>query len=241
MSVLEKRQLAPDTQPEPDCQPDNVAPANPPAWPSSGALAPVIGDIRFRTLLGETAWAELPEAVQRRFSKRLGAGEVVVYRGEVLETELSRLGRLLSFLTRPIGAPLPLTDGATGPALVLVSEDAGLGGQCWLRIYTRTGKFPQSIHSAKRFRGPTGLEEYVGCGIGMALRVSVEAGALVFRSAGYFLALGSRRLPLPAFMCPGQMRIEHRDLGNGSFAFTLDVTHRLAGRLVYQLAHFRDA
>jgi len=204
------------------------------------ATAP-IEDFRFRALLGEAAWARLPEAVQRRFSKCLAPDETIVYRGEVVATELSRLGRLLSFFARAIGAPLPLADGATGPALVVVSEDARLGGQCWLRIYTRPGRFPQAIHSAKRFRGPTGLEEYVGCGIGMALRVSVDDGALVFRSSGYFLDLGRWRLQLPRLLHPGRMRIEHRDLGGGSFAFTLELTHRLCGRLVYQLARFRDA
>jgi hypothetical protein len=155
----------------------------------SSPPAPSIEDIRFRTLLGEAAWMQLPDAVRKRFSKCLAPGDIIVYRGEVLATKLSRAGRVLSFLARAIGAPLPLTDGATGPALVVVSEDAHLGGQCWLRIYNRPGRFPQAIHSAKRFRGATGLEEYVGYGIGMALRVTVEDGALLFRSAGYFLAL----------------------------------------------------
>lgn len=227
MSAAEQRRIVPSG-------------AATPVGDGEPALTPAIGDIRFRTLVGESAWAQLPEAVRRRFSKRLGPDETIVYRGEVLGTQLSRAGRVLSFIARAIGAPLPLTDGATGPALVVVSEDERLGGQCWLRIYNRPGRFPQAIHSAKRFRGPTGLEEYVGFGIGMALRVSVEDGALMFRSAGYFLALGERRLPLPRFMWPGQMTIEHRDLGNGRFAFLLDLTHRLSGRLVSQLAHFDD-
>lgn len=201
---------------------------------------PAIEDIRFRTLLGEAAWMQLPEAVRRRFSKCLAPGEVTVYRGDVLRTKLSRVGSILSFLARAIGAPLPLTDGATGPALVVVSEDAIFGGQCWLRIYNRPGRFPQAIHSAKRFRGATGLEEYVGYGIGMALRVTVDDGALLFRSAGYFLALGNRRLRLPRLLHPGQMTIAHRDLGAGQFEFTLELTHPLAGQLVNQLAHFRD-
>jgi hypothetical protein len=209
--------------------------------PGTAAGPRALGDLRFRALVGEAAWAELPEAVRRRFSKRLGPDDTVVYRGTVVATELSAVGRVLSFLARAIGGPLPLADGATGPALVVVTEDAPLGGQCWLRIYQRPGRFPQAIHSAKRFRGPTGLEEYVGCGIGMALRVSVEGGALIFRSAGYFLQLGRWRLRLPRALSPGSMQIEHRDEGGGTFAFSLALTHPLFGRLVYQLAYFRDA
>jgi hypothetical protein len=203
-------------------------------------LAP-IEDLRFRTLVGERAWGELPEAVRRRFSKCLGASDAVVYQGLVTATRLSPAGRALSFLARAIGSPLPLTDGATGPAVVIVTEDEGLGGQSWLRIYARPGRFPQAIHSAKRFGGPTGLEEYVGCGIGMALQVSVEDGALAFRSAGYFLQVARWRLPIPRPLHPGQMLIVHRDIGSESFEFSLSLTHRVFGRLVHQMAVFRDA
>jgi hypothetical protein len=41
-------------------------------------------------------------------------------------------------------------------------------------------------------------------------------------------------------MHPGRMQIEHRDEGNGSFAFSLKLSHPLLGRLVHQFAVFRD-
>ena len=216
------------------------AEAQVPDFPSVPTGPVAVGDLRFRTLVGEAAWAELPEAVRRRFSKCLAPDETLIYRGHVIETRLSRAGRVLSFLARAIGSPLPLTDGAIGPALVVVTEDPRLGGQSWLRIYTRPGRFPQAISSTKRFRGATGLEEYVGCGIGMSLRVTVEEGVLIFRSAGYFLELGRWRLPIPRALSPGRMQIEHRDDGLAAFAFSLLLTHPLLGELVHQVAIFRD-
>jgi hypothetical protein len=231
VSVVDKRKVALQPQPLPHAAPAAAVPIAPGA----------IEDLRFRALVGERAWGELPEAVRRRFSKCLGPNEALVYQGLVTATRLSPAGRVLSFLARAIGSPLPLTDGATGPAVVIVTEDAGLGGQSWLRIYARPGRFPQAIHSAKRFSGPTGLEEYVGCGIGMALRVGVEEGALAFRSAGYFVQIAGWRLPIPRLLHPGQMQIVHRDLGAGSFEFALSLTHRVFGRLVHQAAVFHDA
>ena len=205
-------------------------------------FSPTILDTRFRCLVGEDAWAELPVAVRRRFSKRLAPGDVALYRGKVVETTLSRAGRCLSMLARVIGAPLPLDNGATGPAVVTVSEDAHFGGQIWTRSYARPGRFHQVVHSAKRFRGPTGLEEYVGCGIGMALTVGVEAGALVFRSNRYFLEIGRLRLTLPRWLEPGAMEIVHREEdASGRFSFRLTLTHPFLGRLVHQLALFTDA
>ena len=73
---------------------------------------------------------------------------------------------------------------------VTVSEDAEAGGQFWTRIYGRRRGFPQVIHSSKRFAGPTGLEEYIGRGFGIALRVEVEDEALHFLSDHYFVKLG---------------------------------------------------
>lgn len=203
-----------------------------------------VRDLRFRALVGEEAWGRLPEAVRRRFSKRLADGEAVVYQGRVVATELSRWGRLLAIAATAIGGPLP-RDGTSGAAVVVVTEDTGLGGQSWTRTYARPGRFPQVVHSAKRFCGPTGLEEYVGCGVGMTLGVTVEDGALFFRSESYFLAFGRFRLTLPRWLSPGAMEIVHRDepglAGEGyAFSFRLALIHPRLGRLVSQLAYFSD-
>ena len=121
------------------------------------------------------------------------------------------------------------------------SEDAASGGQIWTRICARRDGFPQVIHSAKRFAGPTGLEEYVGFGVSMGLRISVEHEALCFRSTGYSLQLGRFRLPLPEWLTPGDLTVIHSDLGGGTFRFTLDIVHPRFGMLVRQSALFREA
>src|SRR5450631_391119 len=174
-------------------------------------------DLRFRALLADEDWGRLPLATWRRFSKRLADGKTAVYVGEVIEVRFSRIGWWLAQLARLIGGPLPTCGDTNVPSIVTVTEDAATGGQVWTRIYGRRNGFPQVIHSSKRFAGPTGLEEYVGFGVSMALRVSVEREALVFRSAGYSLQLGSFRLPLPVWLAPGDMTVTHSDLGCGTF------------------------
>ena len=197
-------------------------------------------DTRYRALLGEAAWASLPEPVRRQFSKPAAPGAVTVYRGRVLTTELSWAGRLLAHAARLVGGPLPLSSGATGTAVVTVLEDPAFKGQIWTRSYARSGRFPQVIHSAKRFTGPTGLEEYLGFGLVMRLIVSTEAGALVFRSAGYAIELFGKVVAVPAWLTPGTCEVRHTDKGGGVFSFGLTLVHPLAGRLVHQLALFED-
>ena len=197
-------------------------------------------DTRFCDLLGPVAWNSLPPAVRARFSKVLAPGAARIFAGAVTETRLSGAGRLLARFAQLAGGPLPTTDGATGPATVVVREDATLGGQVWTRTYTRPGRFPQTINSVKRFSGPTGLEEYLGAGLVMRLNLHAEAGALVFRSAGYDLVLGSVRLPLPRVLAPGHCAITHRADGPDRFSFTLTLDHPWLGRLATQVAHFEE-
>jgi len=155
-------------------------PASP---PSSDKL---LDDHRFRALLSDDDWGRLPLAIWRRFSKRFADGKTVVYVGEVMEAEFSRAGWWLAQLARLIGGPLPTAADCNVPAIVTVTEDAASGGQIWTRIYARHHGFPQVIHSAKRFGGPTGLWHRDG-------------------------AAGSRRWPSAAVL---QRRLRSRDRQN---------------------------
>jgi len=198
-----------------------------------------LADLRFRSLLSAEAWAALPLAVRRRFSKRMTGGATVAYRGAVVAVRASAAGRVLAEAARLIGGPLPLVF-EPGAGVVTVTEDQVGQGQVWTRLYARRSGFPQVIHSAKRFAGPTGLEEHIGAGVGMALTVAVEDEALAFRSAFYFVTVLGLRLRLPRWAEPGRLTIVHRDLGGGDFAFTLVLDHPWLGRLIAQDAVFKD-
>ncbi len=206
----------------------------------AGEPQPALIDVRFRQIVGEEGWENLPPPVRRRFSIRHQPGEMVLYRGRVEQTSLSHWGRIFALLTTVIGSPLPRRDGATGDATVIVTEDASSGDQSWIRMYASDTGAPQVIRSMKRFRGTTGLEEYVGGGIGMALRVYVENGALHFASDHYFLELRHLRVTLPKILEPGRMLIVHREEAGGEFSFELTLIHPLLGGLVHQLAHFSE-
>jgi len=204
------------------------------------AQSNLLSDLRFRTLIGDADWAALPSSIRRRFTQRLAGGNTIVYSGEVVETRLSRAGWWLGQALRLIGAPLPFRTDVRVPSVVTVTEDMAQGGQVWTRLYARRAGFPQIIHSAKRFAGPTGLEEYVGYGIGVALTVHVSDGALVFRGDSYFVQVLGLRLRLPRWLTPGRLRVTHAELSAGEFCYTLALTHPRLGTLVHQVAWFRE-
>lgn len=197
-------------------------------------------DMRFSALLGADAWASLPPAVRARFAKRLLPGRSVTYAGTIAACTMHPLGWVLAQACRLISAPLPLGREAGVAAVVTVTEDGASGGQVWTRMYARPRGFPQVIHSAKRFAGSTGLEEYLGAGFGIALTVQATATGIRFASDHYFLQLGRLRLRLPRWLAPGALTIDHDDMGEGRFAFTLALRHRLLGEIIRQVGHFRD-
>jgi hypothetical protein len=201
----------------------------------------LLDDNRFRALLSDEDWGRLPVAIWRRFSKRLCDGETMVYVGEFDEVCCSGIGWWFAQAARALGGPLSLGYETGGPAIVTVTENEAAGGQIWTRIYARNGRFPQVIHSCKRFCGPTGLEEYLGFGISMALRVCVADDALHFHRTGYSFSLGRLRLRLPDWLTPGALIVSHADLGGGAFRFTLEITHPRFGRLLRQSAKFTEA
>jgi hypothetical protein len=201
---------------------------------------PDLGDLRFRALVRDSDWSSLPAAIRRRFSKRLPHGGTTVYAGEVLETRMTFPGWLLAQALRLIGGPLPTTRCIHVPSIVTVTEDKSSGGQIWTRIYARRKGFPQVVHSAKRFAGPTGLEEYIGYGIGMALDLAARDGALIFRSRNYFVQMFGRRFVLPRWLCPGQLTVIHAEVPDGRFSFTLQLVHPRLGLVLRQMALYRE-
>lgn len=200
-----------------------------------------LGDLRFRALIVEDDWHMLPPAVRWRFSKRLAGGRTMIYVGEVLETYISHFGWCVAQVARLFGGPLPTSRDANLPSVVTVTEDMATGGQIWTRLYVRRNGFPQIIHSAKRFCGPTGLEEYLGRGFSVALRVRVRGDAFVFCSDGYFVQFFGRRWRLPSWLSPGALTATHAERGDGHFEFRLELKHPQFGLLIRQSAVFRDA
>lgn len=200
-----------------------------------------LGDLRFRTLLGEAAWAALPEATRARFGKRIADCRAALYAGETVECRMNLAGRILAQAARLIGGPLPLSRDTDLPAMVAVTEDMAGGGQIWTRIYGRRRGFPQVINSCKRFAGPTGLEEHIGRGFGIALRVEVENGALDFIGDHYFFAAWGIRVRIPRWLAPGRLVVSHIDCNHGLFAFVLVLTHGWLGEMIRQTVLFRDS
>ncbi|MYD96745.1 MAG: DUF4166 domain-containing protein [Gammaproteobacteria bacterium] len=189
----------------------------------------------YASLVGPS-WNELPVRTRARFGVER---EMVCYHGRVVVSDCTFVGRLFRQLARLVGGPLPFDD-TIGPAAVVVMATGG-GSSSWTRIYRRCGGRAQAIRSVKRFAGPTGLEEYLGAGLCMALHVRVEDASLVFESAGYCWALGNLRIPLPGWLTPGRLLVRSTELAAPCFQFSLTLSHHRFGVVLRQEAVFEDS
>jgi hypothetical protein len=202
------------------------------AQPDARALDP-----DFRRLLGEAAWGRLPAAVRARFAAEAHATPCI-YPGR-MTVRASWVGRLFAQACRLIGTPLAPWTGEDVPVDVDVSP-AAQGGITWARLYRFGGHAPVTVSSRKLMSPDGALMEVVRGGLGMRLAVREEDGALVFRSQGYVLRLAGFIIPLPALLTPGAAWVEHRDLGDGAFRFSLRFVHPWAGETIFQSGIFRD-
>ena len=191
----------------------------------------------FRALVGEAAWAALPAAVQARFDEAAHVGPRV-FPG-AMDLRMNWLGWLFAQGCRLIGTPLAPWSGRGVPARVRVRRESD-GAIRWERTYAFECRAPLTIASFKLADRDGSLLEVTNGGLGMRLAVSIEAGALVFRSTGYFWRLGAWLTPIPALLTPGRACVVHRDLGGGRFHFALSFVHPLAGETLVNAGDFQD-
>jgi Domain of unknown function (DUF4166) len=182
-------------------------------------------------LLGARAWARLPVAVQRRFAP----GHLPVTYCGLMDLRCSRLGRLLGWLVTPLRSPLVTANARAVPTTVRVST-AG-AGVVWERSFDGG---VGHVLSTKELDADGGLQERTQGGLGMTLAVLEDGSSLVFESRRYFFSLGGWRVMVPSLLSPGTCRVEHRDLGQGQFRFTLSMRHPLWGETFHQTGVFAD-
>lgn len=192
---------------------------------------PAATPLDLSALLGDAAWARLPAAVRRRFAA--GHAEAT-YRG-LMDMRCSPLGRVLAWLVKPLRSPLAAAN-ASGVATTVRVRAVG-AGVVWERHFDDgVGR----VCSTKELDRDGRLQERTRGGLGMALDVFEQDGALVFESRRYFLDLGALRLRMPGLLSPGTCRVEHRDLGGDLFRFTLSMSHPLWGETFHQTGVFVD-
>jgi hypothetical protein len=187
-----------------------------------------------RDVLGADAWHRLPVAVRERFADTAAAA---TYAGAFEIVRASWLGRLFAWLGVLFGTPVAPRCGTDVAAFVMVRpNDAGV---VWTRVYAWADGTTHRVRSTKVVTGDGRLVEKLPARLNMPLDVFEAGRVLHFVSREYYFDLGfGLHLPLPALLSPGCTHVEHVDLGNDWFRFTMIVTHPLFGEMFFQTGRF---
>ena len=205
------------------------------------AATPANTALDLPALVGAAGWSRLPLAVQHRFSV---THDDVTYAGH-MDLRCSPIGHIYVALARMLGGPLTHLNTNSVPTTVRVCDN-GHGGVVGERSFHAERRDQARVVRSTTEIGADGtLLERTDGGLSMSLDVFEENGALVFRSRRFWLVLsmgqlGHVRLPVPTLLTPGTCRVEHANLGDGLFRFTLSMKHPLWGETFFQTGVFAD-
>ncbi len=200
---------------------------------------PVNEGMGLRTLVGDAGWARLAPAIRTRFNAEPAEGEMRTYRGSVDVVATTKIGRMIAWAARLIGAPMAWATGRHVPCEVRVYRDRE-AGIVWERRYDFGGGNVQVARTTKRSDGNGRLLECFGAGAGMTLDVFEQDKALHFVSEDFFIGLGRWKLRFPLLLSPGTLHVTQKDEGGGAFRFSMLVNHPLLGCVAEQDGVFRE-
>lgn len=183
----------------------------------------------FQKLLGQAAWLRLPAAVRSRFGAESHVD--VIYQGNCT-VNASTSGRWFAQLCRVFGTPVAPYVGEDVPMAVRVVETPD--GVVWERHYLFADRAPVVVRSTKQLDEDGTLVEALNAGLHMRLKVFEQDGELHFLSTGYLFRACGVSVRLPDWFLPGETHVVHKDLGDGSFRFTMDTNHHRFGRMFFQ-------
>ena len=186
-------------------------------------------------------WEYLHPDIQKRFSKTPPLGTVLYYKGTITKLWCSRVGQWLAYLTYPWvgGALIPYRDEHFPIDIAVFSKiaDSAIYKRRWYQL----NKHPPIIFTSSMYAGSNNtLLEYVGCGLGMILKVSAVDQELHFHSQGYFWQIGRKKISLPPFLTPGHTWLIHRNQSPEAFKVQITITHPWWGVTFMQEGEFYE-
>lgn len=189
----------------------------------------------FRALVGG-GWDAVDPAVRARMDRLLTAGGATTFIGTAC-VKRSATGWLYAQICRAFGAPLVWKAGERVKTTVSVAPTAN-GLRCWHRHYVFEDGTEQLVQTTKLVDPRLGILDAVGAQgerrLATRMKIWTEGKSLHFESTSYVFRFGRFFLRVPALLTPGVLHAEHRDLGDGTFLYTLHFDHPLWGRTFSQ-------
>ena len=179
--------------------------------------------------LGEN-WDKLADVIKRHYDITPGQSSNMTIKGIMDEVYHSSIAKLFILPGRIFGALVPYK-GKNIPTEVhnwtTIDNNEAM---FWHRTLTFPGKSPAIFKSRMEHIKNDEIIEYVRYGMGIRMKMSVENGALFFKSIGYVWKLAGMEIPIPNWAILGDAEIIEKAISDDEFFIDFKIIHPLFGR-----------
>lgn len=178
------------------------------------------------------AWGILGPQLRDRFD---GSVRHLEFRSTQVTTDGTASGCYIIRFMRLLGTRFP-APGDHRPSIVEVDLMAP-GVRSWGRSYTGV-RGDMRLDTVKTERGNL-IEERSGI-LAIVLAPEIRENSVVLRSSRFEIAIGPVRIPIPQWLSPGRLTVEHRHEEDGRFVFDMRLTNRRLGDIFIHRGLYED-
>ena len=179
--------------------------------------------------LGEN-WDELADIVKQHYDITPGKPSNMTIKGIMDEVYHSPIAKLFLLPGRVFGALVPYKGKNIPTEVQYWTTTDNNAAMFWHRTLEFPNKAPVIFKSRMEYVKNDEIIEYVRYGMGIRMRMSVNNGALIFKSIGYIWKLGEIKIPIPTWAILGNAEITEKSISDDKFFIDFHITHPLLGR-----------
>ncbi len=187
--------------------------------------------------LGES-WEKLDDIVKRHYEMTPGESSGIVVRGVMDEVYHSALAKLFLIPGRFFGALVPYRGRNIPTEVHNWTTDKNSRAMFWHRTLHFPNRPPLIFASRMEHVRNNEIIEYVRYGLGIRMQMSVDAGALVFKSKSYVWRIGGISIPIPTWVILGDAEIIEKAAANDRFYIHFEMNHPLLGKTFSYSGYF---
>lgn len=177
-----------------------------------------------------SSWESLDRVVREHYDMTPGTPSSIIIQGTMSEVYHSNIAKLFLLPGRIFGALVPYKGKQISTEVKNWTTQDNHQAMFWYRTMHFPGKAPVTFKSRMEHTTSNEIIEFVKYGLGLRLLITVENGALIFKSKGYIWNIGNLSLHIPNWMILGDAQITEKAISDTEFFIDFDIQHPLFGK-----------
>lgn len=183
-------------------------------------------------------WDDLDDIVKQHYEMTSGESSEMTIKGVMDEVYHSNIAKLFLLPGRFFGALVPYKGRNIPTEVRNWTSEEDCKAMFWHRTLDFPNKAPLIFASRMEHIKDDEIIEYVRYGMGIRMSMSVDDGALIFKSKGYVWKIGGISIPIPTWLILGEAKIIEKGTAVDKFYINFEMVHPLFGKTFSYSGHF---